>query len=105
MSDLTLAFSRDEAENYAELATASHMTLDEVQNGFRGVLKENTAHSFRQTLTPMLEELLGYLEELPEIDCEALPKDAHEVVKGWLIHHGVLLELISGYYAGMSEEA
>ncbi len=69
------------------------------------MLQEAAEHPYRDMLTEPMRDLLTYLEALPEVDCNLLPVEAREIVKGWLLQHGVMLAFVVGYYAAMSEEA
>jgi hypothetical protein len=102
---MTLEMTTDEAAEYLQLADATDKTLAEIHSSFREMLRATAEHPFRSTLTPALEELLTYLEALPQVDCAALPAEAREVVKGWLVHNGVMLAFVSSYYEVMSAEA
>ncbi len=103
--DLTLELTTEQALYFAELADHSDKTLPEIQGAFHTMLQEAAEHPFRSQLTPQLEELLAYLESLPEVDCAALPAEAYGAVKGWLMQSGVMVGFISGYYEVMSAEA
>jgi hypothetical protein len=102
---ITLNISRDDAREYLQLAKASDKSLEDVHDSFRYMLGEALEHPFRDTLPETLAELLGYLETLPEVDCDSLPDDAKGVVKGWLIHSAFMLAFVTGYYDTMSAEA
>jgi hypothetical protein len=102
---LTLEMTTNEAVQYAELAQASDKTLSEVYDGFRTMLREAAEHPYRDMLTEQMRDLLTYLEALPEVDCDLLPVEAREVVKGWLIHSAFMLAFVTGYYETMSADA
>jgi hypothetical protein len=102
---ITLNISRDDAKEYLQLAEASDKSLEDVHDTFRYMLEEALEHPFRDTLPETLGEMLGYLETLPEVDCDSLPSDARGVVKGWLIHSAFMLAFVTGYYDTMSAEA
>jgi hypothetical protein len=102
---MALEITTGQAAEYLQLANATDKTLSEVYSSFREMLKATAEHPFRSTLTLPLEELLTYLEALPKVDCDLLPVEAREVVKGWLIHNGVMLAFVSSYYEVMSAEA
>ncbi len=102
---ITLAFTRDDAQQYIELAKVSDKSLEDAQDIFRDMLKEAVEHPFRDTLPENLEGLLSHLETLPYVDCELLPNNSKGVIKGWLLHSAVLLALVSSYYEVMSAEA
>jgi hypothetical protein len=102
---MTLEITTSEAVQYAELAQASDKTLPEVYDGFRTMLREAAEHPYRDMLTEPMRDLLTYLEALPQVDCDLLPVEAREIVKGWLLQHGVMLAFVSSYYEVMSAEA
>lgn len=101
----TLTISADDVKQYLELAEASEKSLEDIQDAFRHMLAETIEHPFRSALPEPLGVLLGYLETLPYVDCDLLPDNAREIVKGWLLHSAVMLTFVRSYYEVMSTQA
>lgn len=102
---LKLTITGAQAAQYREFAAASPLTLQGVHASFHKMLKDCEEHPFRNELPGEFRGLLEHLKSIPEFNCERLRVQDADLLKGWLIHNGVLIGFVFGYYDAMGEKA
>ncbi len=102
---LKLTITGEQAEQYRAFAAVSALTLRGVHDSFHKMLKDCEEHPFRSKLPEEFRGLLEHLRRVPNFNCERVRTEDADLLKGWLIHNGVLLDFVFGYYDAMGEKA